>query len=243
MSEKITAENLIESLVDTFVEKKKSVSFFQGEKSDSVSSQINRLFGREKPVHHILGGGKSADVLLWRNKKISASVLTSATVVWVLFEWLNYHFLTLLCFALVVVMLAQFVFSNASGFFNRAPSDVPRLVVPEELFVNIATAVGGEVNRGLRFLQDVACGANLKQFLIVAGALFAGAVIGSWCNFISVIYIGFVAAHTLPIFYEKYEDEVDNFANKVFGQMQHHYRNLDASVLSKIPKGKGKKHE
>jgi len=58
MSEKITAENLIESLVDTFVEKKKSVSFFQGEKSDSVSSQINRLFGREKPVHHILGGGK-----------------------------------------------------------------------------------------------------------------------------------------------------------------------------------------
>jgi len=58
MSDKITAENLIESLVDTFVEKKKTVSFFEGEKSDSVGSQINRLFGREKPVHHILGGGK-----------------------------------------------------------------------------------------------------------------------------------------------------------------------------------------
>ncbi|WVY93833.1 hypothetical protein V8G54_032921 [Vigna mungo] len=202
MSDRITAENLIESLVDTFVDKKKSVPFFEGDKSDSVGSQINRLFGREKPVHHILG---AADVLLWRNKKISASVLTSATVIW--------------------------------------PSDVPRLVLPEELFVNIATVVGGEVNRGLRFLQDAACGGNLKQFLIVVGALFAGAVIGSWCNFISVIYIGFVAAHTLPVFYEKYEDEVDNFVYKVFGQMQHHYRNLDASVLSKIPKGKGKKHE
>ncbi|XP_027931021.1 reticulon-like protein B8 [Vigna unguiculata] len=243
MSDKITAENLIESLVDTFVEKKKTVSFFEGEKSDSVGSQINRLFGREKPVHHILGGGKSADVLLWRNKKISASVLTSATVIWVLFEWLNYHFLTLLCFALVLVMLAQFLWSNAAGFFNRQPSDVPRLVLPEELFVNIATVVGGEVNRGLRILQDAACRGNLKQFLIVVGALFAGAVIGSWCNFISVIYIGFVAAHTLPVFYEKYEDEVDNFVYKIFGQMQHHYRNLDASVLSKIPKGKGKKHE
>ncbi|RDX70261.1 Reticulon-like protein B8, partial [Mucuna pruriens] len=242
MSDKITAENLIENLVDTFVEKKKTGSFFEGEKSDSVSSQINRLFGRQKPVHHILG---AADVLLWRNKKISASVLTSATVVWVLFEWLNYHFLTIVCFALVLVMLAQFLWSNASGMFNSTPSNVPRLVLPEELFVNIATVVGGEVNRGLRFLQDTACGGNLKQFLIVVGSLFAGAVIGSWCNFISVIYIGFVAAHTLPIFYEKYEDEVDNFVYKVFGQMQNQYRNLDASVLSKIPKGsfKGKKHE
>ncbi|KAJ1383406.1 Reticulon [Sesbania bispinosa] len=67
-----------------------------------MSSQINRLFRRQKPVHHLLGGGKFADVLLWRNKKISSTVLTGATTVWVLFEWLNYHFLTLLCFALVL---------------------------------------------------------------------------------------------------------------------------------------------
>ncbi|TKY46719.1 Reticulon protein B8 [Spatholobus suberectus] len=198
MSEKITAENLLENLVDTFVEKQKSVPFFEGEKSDSVSSQINRLFGRQKPVHHILGGGK-----------------------------------------------CMFLWSNASGLFNSAPSNVSRLVLPEELFGNIATVVGGEVNRGLRFLQDVACGGNLKQFVIVVGSLFAGAVIGSWCNFISVIYIGFVAAHTLPVLYEKYEDEVDNFVYKVLDQMLNHYQNLDASVLSKIPKGKlkGKKHE
>ncbi|KAL2956821.1 hypothetical protein AAZX31_18G109200 [Glycine max] len=167
MSEKTTADNLIENLVDTFVDKKKSVSFFEDDKSDSVSSQINRLFGRQKPVHHVLGGGKSADVLLWRNKKISASVLTSATIVWVLFEWLNYNFLTILCFALVLVMLAQFLWSNASGMFNSSPSNVPRLVLPEELFVNIATVVGGKVNMGLRFLQDAACGGNLKQFLVV----------------------------------------------------------------------------
>ncbi|XP_028214653.1 reticulon-like protein B8 isoform X1 [Glycine soja] len=264
MSEKTTADNLIENLVDTFVDKKKSVSFFEDDKSDSVSSQINRLFGRQKPVHHVLGGGKSADVLLWRNKKISASVLTSATIVWVLFEWLNYNFLTILCFALVLVMLAQFLWSNASGMFNSSPSNVPRLVLPEELFVNIATVVGGKVNMGLRFLQDAACGGNLKQFLVetgvgtkwrcvrgektedhgmVVGCLFAGAVIGTWFNFISVIYIGFVAAHTLPVLYEKYEDEVDNFVYKVLGQMQNQYRNLDTSVLSKIPKGKGKKHE
>lgn len=42
MSEKTTADNLIENLVDTFVDKKKSISFFEDDKSDSMSSQINR---------------------------------------------------------------------------------------------------------------------------------------------------------------------------------------------------------
>lgn len=149
MSEKTTAENYLDRIVETLVDtasKQKSVSFFGEEKSNAVSSQFNRLFGRQKPVHHILGGGKcrinlitlpwscnsynfcshwsslndvAADVLLWRNKKISAGVLTAATAIWVLFEWLNYHFLTLVFFALLLGMLAQFIWSNASGLFNR----------------------------------------------------------------------------------------------------------------------------
>lgn len=58
--------------------------------------------------------------------------------------------------------------------------------------------------------------------------------------------LGFVAAHTLPVLYERYEDEVDNFAYNAFDQLQHQFRKLDSGVLSKIPKGgklKGKKFE
>ncbi|KAL6529822.1 hypothetical protein OROGR_015445 [Orobanche gracilis] len=177
----------------------------------------------------------TADVLLWRNKKISASVLTGATIVWVLFEWLNYHLLTLVSFVLVLVMLAQFVWKNASGIMNRYPSKVPRLVLSEDVFVNIGKAVGWEVNCGLGYLQDVACEGNIKQFLMVVGSFWAAAVIGSWCNFLTVIYIGFVAAHTLPILYERYEDQIDAFVYKVLNQLQHNYRKLDARVLSRIP--------
>jgi len=249
MPEGITGENVldnvVETLSDTFSEKKKSVSFFEEEKPNSVSSQFNRLFGRQKPVHHLLGGGKSADVLLWRNKKISASVLGGATVVWVLFEWLNYNFLTLLCFAVVIVMVAQFVWSNASGLLNRSPSDVPRLVLPNQLFVNIAVSIGAQINHALGYLQDVACGGNIKQFLMVVACLWAAAIIGTWCNFLTVLYIGFVAAHTLPVLYERYEDQVDGFVYDLYGQFQHHYKKLDKGLLSKIPKGnfRGKKYE
>nr|GMC76993.1 reticulon-like protein B8 [Ipomoea batatas]GME19093.1 reticulon-like protein B8 [Ipomoea batatas] len=251
MPEGITPEGLLNNIMESIsdgVSKHKSGSFFEEEKSSSVSAQFNRLFGRQKPVHHCLGGGKPADVLLWRNKKISASVLVGATLVWMLFEWLDYHLLTLICIALVLGLLVQFLWTHTSGMMssNRSPSQVPRLVLPEEVFVNIATTIGAEVNRALISLQDLSCGGSVKQFLIVVGSLFAVSVIGSWCNFLTVLYIGFVAAHTLPVLYERYEDEVDNFAYNAFDQLQHQFRKLDSGVLSKIPKGgklKGKKFE
>ncbi|KAL2464932.1 Reticulon-like protein B8 [Abeliophyllum distichum] len=248
MPEGITAESLMNNVMETMSDsasKYKSVPFYEEEKRNPMNSQFNRLFGRQKPVHHILGGGKSADVLLWRNKTISASVLTAATVTWVVFEWLNYNFLTILCFVLVMGMLAQLVWKNASGLLNRSPSKIPRLVVPEEVFVNIANLIGAQVNHGLSFLQDVATGGNMKQFLVVVASLWAAAIIGSWCNFLTVLYVGFVAAHTLPILYERYEDEVDGFVYNVLGQLQHNYQKLDAGVLRRIPTGKfgGKKFE
>ncbi|AET00290.2 reticulon-like protein B2 [Medicago truncatula] len=57
--------------------------------------------------------------------------------------------------------------------------------------------------------------------------------------------ICFVAAHNLPVLYEGYDDQIDNFVYKVLDQMQNQYRKVDSGLLSKIPKGniKGKKLE
>lgn len=35
------------------------------ESSPSMKSKIFRLFGREKPVHNVLGGGKRTDVIIF----------------------------------------------------------------------------------------------------------------------------------------------------------------------------------
>lgn len=61
MPEGITAESLVNNIMETIsdgVSKHKKVSFFEEGNSNSAASQFNRLFGREKPVHHLLGGGK-----------------------------------------------------------------------------------------------------------------------------------------------------------------------------------------
>lgn len=61
--------------------------------------------------------------------------------------------------------------TNSSIFFIcyllSSSRDVPRIKLPEELFVNIGVAVGAQVNKFLDLIQDISCGGNLKQFLIV----------------------------------------------------------------------------
>jgi len=46
---------------------------------------------------------------------------------------------------------------------------------------------------------------------------------------------GFVLIHTVPMLYEKYEDEIDPIAEKAVIEMKKHYQVFEAKFLSKIP--------
>ncbi|CAI0444686.1 unnamed protein product [Linum tenue] len=222
----------------------------------SMKSKIKRLFGREQPVHKVLGGGKrrfplhlssgssitippfpAADVFLWRNKKISGGVLGGATAAWVLFELLEYHLLTLVCHALILALAVLFLWSNASAFINKTPPRIPQVHLPEDPVLQFAAALRNEINRGLATLREVASGRDLKKFLAIIAGLWVLSIVGSWCNFLTLFYIVFVLLHTVPVFYEKYEDKVDALGEKAWIEIKKQWAVFDAKVLSKIPKG------
>lgn len=245
---KVAAENLLNNVMETLADslpksssKSSSSNLFVSSEKSSVSVSLNRLFGRQKPVHRLLGGGQSADVLLWRNTRISGSVLAGATVIWLLFEWLNYHFLTLLCLAVVLSMTALFLWSNAAILINRSPPRMRPIALPKDIFVDAAIALRDKINSLLGFLQEVAIERDVKTFLAVSAGLWFLAIIGSCCNLLTILYIGFVAAHTLPVLYERNEDQVDSFINYILDEMKRHYGRFDSTVLRKIPKGPAKK--
>lgn len=54
-------------------------------------------------------------------------------------------------------------------------------------------------------------------------------------RFWNSFFWGFVTAHTSPVLYERYEDEVDGFVYNVLWQLQHIYKKLNARVLRRIP--------
>ncbi|XWS50428.1 hypothetical protein CRYUN_Cryun12cG0086900 [Craigia yunnanensis] len=205
--------------------------------ADVLKSKVYRLFGREKPLHQVLGAGKPADVLLWRNKRISGSVLGGATALWVLFEMLEYHLISLVCHILILSLAILFLWSNASNFINRSPPNIPEVVLPEKCVLEVASALRIEINRALDVVRDIASGRDLKTFLGVIAGLWILSIVGNCCNFLTLFYIVFVLLHTVPVFYEKYEDKVDSFSEKAIVEIKKQYAVFDEKVLSKIPKG------
>ncbi|XP_042505321.1 reticulon-like protein B2 [Macadamia integrifolia] len=235
-------ESLMEKITEKFHghDSSSSSSDSEEEKSSSpseIKSAVFRLFGRQKPVHKVLGGGKPADVFLWRNKKISASVLGGATAMWVFFELLEYHLLTLVCHCLILSLAILFVWSNATTFINKSPPHIPTVSIPEEPIIQFAAALRFEINRALAVLREIASGKDLKKFLAVIAGLWVLSIVGSCFNFLTLFYIAFVVLHTVPVLYEKYEDQVDSFAEKAMVEIKKQYVVFDAKVLSKIPRG------
>ncbi|XP_023917403.1 reticulon-like protein B1 isoform X2 [Quercus suber] len=203
----------------------------------SAKAKVYRLFGREKPVHKVLGGGKPADVFLWRNKKISASVLGGATALWFFFDLLEYHLVTLVCHILILSLAVLFLWSNVSAFINKSPPRIPQVGLPENFVLEVVSAVRIELNNALAILRDIASGRDLKSFLSVIAGLWVLSIVGNWFNFLTLFYIVFVLLHTVPVLYEKYDDQVDSFAEKAMVEIKKQYAVFDAKVLSKIPKG------
>jgi len=207
----------------------------------SLKSKVYRLFGREKPIHNVLGGGKPADVFLWRNKKISATTLGVATAFWVLFELLEYHLLTLVSHLAILALAVLFLWSNASTFINKSPPKIPHVHIPEEPVLQVASALRIEINRAFTLLREIASGRDLKKFLSVIAGLWVLSIVGSWANFLTLFYIAFVLLHTVPVLYEKYEDHVDSYGEKAHVEFKKQYAVFDekvlSKVLSKIPKG------
>lgn len=243
------AEHKEESVMDKITEKFHGSSSSSSSSDDderksgsssSVKAKIYRLFGREKPVHSVLGGGKPADLFLWRNKKISGGVLAGATAIWLLFEVLEYHLLTLLCHGFILTLGILFLWSNASAFVNKCPPNIPEVKIPEDLAVNVARSLRYEINRGFASLRAIGQGRDLKKFLIVVASLWILSFLGSCCNFLTLFYIVFMVLYTVPVLYEKYEDKIDAFGEKAMVELKKYYAIFDEKCLSKIPKGPSK---
>ncbi|XP_062181088.1 reticulon-like protein B9 [Phragmites australis] len=196
-----------------------------------------KLFRGQRSVHKLLGGRKVADILLWRDRNLSAGILAGATLVWFLFDVVEYNIVTLICYIALLGMLLLFIWSNAAPLFDRPTPQIPEVIVSEHAFREIALTMHNKLVHFVSILYDIACGKDLKKFLLVIGSLWILAVVGDTCNFTTVLYVGFLCALTLPALYERYEEEVNHLVAKGGEDLKKFYKKVDSNVLNKIPRG------
>ncbi|XVF12285.1 hypothetical protein REPUB_Repub08aG0102500 [Reevesia pubescens] len=212
--------------------------------SDNDYTPRVKLFGRERPMHAILGGGKVADVLLWRDKKVSATLLIGVTAIWFLFEVAEYNFVTLLCHISITTMLVIFIWCMSAEYFGWNRPKIPELLSSEHAFREIVSTFHRRLNQFLLKFLHIAGGNDPVHFFLVIISLYIMSVIGSCFDFVNLLFIGFLCMETLPYLYIRYEREVDYHAGQMTRNVTKMYRRFDSRVLNKIPRGpvKEKKH-
>ncbi|XP_030460016.1 reticulon-like protein B9 [Syzygium oleosum] len=202
--------------------------------SDNDTAPPGKLFGRTRPMHEVLGGGQVADILLWRNRNFSAALLAGTTLIWFLFEVVEYNFVTLLCHISITAMLGIFIWQKAAEIMNWEAPQIPQVMFT---FDYVASTFHGRFNQLLSKLIDIASGRDFGQFILAIIILYVSSVIGSCFSFLNLLYLGLFCMETVPFLYDRFEEEVDMLVGRMVREMRRVYRRFDAQFLNKIPRG------
>ncbi|XP_021297034.1 reticulon-like protein B16 [Herrania umbratica] len=204
--------------------------------SSTTSSGGYRLFGRQGSLHQFLGGGKGADILLWKRWQNSFGVIVVATVAWLIFERSGLPFLSICSDVLLILIVLLFVRANYAAFRNRQLQTLPELELSEEMVNNAAASFRVKINNVLLMAHDITLGKDFRLFFKVVICLWLLSAIGSYCSFFTLAYIGTILSITIPVFYNKYEERVDKCCGMIHRKFSQHYKIVDESVTNRIPR-------
>lgn len=211
----------------------------EGNPSTSGGSSY-RLFGRQTTVHQMMGGGRAADVILWKRRHVSFGIIVVATVAWLLFERSGVSLLSICSDVLLILVVLLFIRANYAASKNNQPQTLPELVLSEEMVNNAAASFRVKINYALLVAHDITLGKDFRLFFKVVICLWLLSAIGSVLSFFTLAYIGTILSITIPALYNRYQDHIDRFAGLIHQQMSHHYKIVDENVISRIPRSLSK---
>eukprot|EP00244_Chara_vulgaris_P005067 TRINITY_DN2026_c0_g1_i5.p1 TRINITY_DN2026_c0_g1~~TRINITY_DN2026_c0_g1_i5.p1 ORF type:complete len:267 (+),score=51.36 TRINITY_DN2026_c0_g1_i5:552-1352(+) len=204
---------------------------------ESVRAAIKGFFRglkKERSMREVLGGGRTADLLLWTNVKKSGATIGILTALWILVEFCGFTMMTITCKFLMVAVGVLFVWANFAYLFKRAPPPVPKIELKEEKVQEVAANIRVIVNESLLLCRDVACGKEFKLFVRVLWILYFASMIGSWFTFISLGYFFVLLAFVVPKVFDTYERDVDKVRMAAMEQTIKYYEVADRAVLGAV---------
>ncbi|XP_042042838.1 reticulon-like protein B11 [Salvia splendens] len=186
-------------------------------------------------VHRALGGGAVADVILWRKWTHTAAFLVVSTALWFLFERAGYNLLSFMSNVLLLLIVILFCWAKSASILNRPLPPLPNLEISEETSAKAADEMRVWVNYALSIAHDIAVGGNWRVFLKVAILLWVISYIGSFFNFLTMIYICVLVSLSLPVLYDKYQSPIDDKLSVAYNIARIQYEKIYSLVLQKIP--------
>ncbi|KAL6138829.1 hypothetical protein ACLB2K_064108 [Fragaria x ananassa] len=193
-----------------------------------------RLFGRKRTLHEILGGGLVADVILWRQKDVTMSIMLVALAAWVVFEKSGYTLLSLVSSVLLLLFVVLFLWAKSAAILNRPAPPLPELQLSEEMVNEAAAIIRTHVNALLLVSLDISLGKDSRLFFKVAAYLLLIYFVGGLTDFLTLSYTSLVIVLTIPAFYERCEDYVDKYVMMGYRRLLQLYVKLDEEYVNRF---------
>ncbi|CAK8566144.1 unnamed protein product [Lathyrus sativus] len=203
------------------------------EKYFVFSAAKNRIFAPKLPLHVVLGSGIVADIILWRNKRITASILAGVTVIWFVFKRMEYTLLSFICDSLIILLAILFLWTHLTSFIDISPPKLSALTLPEGSLVNTAISMTRKLNRQLVTFGLLASGRDFKKFLWVTWTLGVVSILGNLFAASTIFYIATVTLMTLPAIYERNQEIIDIISEKALIELNNRYAELTKKIFGK----------
>ncbi|XP_004302666.1 PREDICTED: reticulon-like protein B12 isoform X1 [Fragaria vesca subsp. vesca] len=193
-----------------------------------------RLFGRKRTLHEILGGGLVADVILWRQKDVTMRIMLVALAAWVVFEKSGYTLLSLVSSVLLLLFVVLFLWAKSAAILNRPAPPLPELQLSEEMVNEAAAIIRTRVNALLLVSLDISLGKDSRLFFKVAAYPLLIYFVGGLTDFLTLSYTSLVIVLTIPAFYERCEDYVDKYVMMGYRRLLQLYVKLDEEYVNRF---------
>lgn len=178
-------------------------------------------FDEHLKAEKLLGSGKVANILLWRDEKKTFTCFLALVLLYYWFFFSGRTFTSsaakLLLLVTVTLLGHAFLPSNILGFTVERISS-SSFEISEVDMTNLVTAIACMWNRVVQVTRALAQGEDWNLFFKVAVSLYFLKVISSH-YLTEAIGVGLVLAFTSFFVYEQYEEEIDGIVNFLLNAM------------------------
>ncbi|KAJ7952913.1 Reticulon-like protein [Quillaja saponaria] len=174
------------------------------------------------------------DIVLWRRKKLSATILLAITATWVVMEVYQFNFLTVISWVAMFVVAPVFIWANMLRLLGKETPDMSNLEVTEAFALETANSVRAWIEEGIRWMFQVSAEKEWFVFVGVVAGLGLLSYVGNCFDFLTFIFIGTMLGMTVPVIYVKQEDKIKSFMERLKAKCRSSYEVVDEKVIKKI---------
>ncbi|XWS45321.1 hypothetical protein CRYUN_Cryun15aG0126400 [Craigia yunnanensis] len=174
------------------------------------------------------------DIILWRRKKLSATVLLISTATWVLLEVYQFNFITVASWLAIFILASLFLWGNVLRLLGKEPPNLSDLEISEHTALEITNTCRTVIEEVLIWMFHVTIEGDWFVFARTVAGLFLLSYVGNFFDLLTFLCIGIKMVMTVPMIYVKYVDQIKRRGERVKAQLRRFYEMFDEKVMRKM---------